>query len=882
MAVFQLRSEVAALVRKAMLPGKTGRKCVRRDLFRTLVCMVALTLPAAAAAASATAARRFQPVFTSDGELVVAAEIASEPPFSADRTGKTDASAAIQQAISAAAAHGGGTVYLPGGLYRLDKHISLPATVTLSGDWRKPEPGQPLSGTVLLAYADRGEADGPALVSPPLCGHAGVYNLTIYYPEQDPLRPVAYPFSIEGRVAYVHNITLVNSYQGIVMSAFSGGSIAGVYGTVLKRGIVLKSSCELCSCRDVRLASDYWTRLPEARMSPAAAAQVRNAVRNELIGVQVGKVDGLSFYNASLAEAKIPVLVRMEPDEAKVMVAPWSEYGFGGGLGRVEGRRTDVGLDGWYFGTHYFDLDNYPELSGQRYRFVEFRRGTLRRPRHGSPPVYTRAREVALRAVYQAADFGVQADGLTDDSPALQRALDHAGLSGGGTVLLPRGVTVLKAPLVVPTGVELRGGYLGNPVRAWFNNISTLVIDCGIDCHDPENAPAAIGLDAGAGLRGVNVGHAKNLWEVDPQGKLVVHPYPYAIRGLGPGVSIYDVIVPNAYNGIDFGSVRCDRAQVVNLWGTMYCHGLRVGAGSDGVQLENLNIDIGPLDSDCRLARLKPPANRSAIFQAYLAEHADNFLFGDCTHLTTFDLAGFAPHRFMEFIDQGGGGCRDAQFWSSIFDVPNVETARFRGGGKIAFYGLFATGGGNHHSLWAEFDDSFHGKVDVFGLCQQLTFNNRPFSVGPERLQIHLEHSLTTGRPATASSFVEGHGPEMAVDGDPRTLWQPRAGKGPHLLTVELAQPSIITRWRLHNAGTFLPSARNTFAAELWGSIDGGRYFPIAMLSDNRQDWVDMPVQCEKAVRFVRLSVSEAQQDAAAENRASVAEFDVFGYPMPF
>ena len=76
--------------------------------------------------------------------------------------------------------------------------------------------------------------------------------------------------------------------------------------------------------------------------------------------------------------------------------------------------------------------------------------------------------------------------------------------------------------------------------------------------------------------------------------------------------------------------------------------------------------------------------------------------------------------------------------------MPKVELAHFAGGGQIAFYGLFATGGRDHHSLWAEFDDSFRGKVDVYGLCQQLSFNNRPFLVGPEKLQIHLEHSLTT------------------------------------------------------------------------------------------------------------------------------------------
>ena len=96
-----------------------------------------------------------------------------------------------------------------------------------------------------------------------------------------------------------------------------------------------------------------------------------------------------------------------------------------------------------------------------------------------------------------------------------------------------------------------------------------------------------------------------------------------------------------------------------------------------------------------------------------------------------------------------------------------------------------------------------------------MTFNNRPYTVGPDRFEIHLEHSLTTGRTATASSFVEGWGPEKALDDSPRTMWQSREGKGPHILTVELAGLSTITRWRLHNAGNFMERQKNTFEAEL-------------------------------------------------------------------
>lgn len=825
--------------------------------------LVALAHPADAADAR-DPFKRFKPVFY-EGQLVVAGVVATDPPYLADATGRTDASAAIQRAMDDLWRHGGGTVYLPPGRYRLDHHLAMPHSVTLCGSWRRPEPGAPLTGTVLLAYADKGNPDGPPLLDSPKLGHANVFDLTIYYPEQNASAPVPYPFSIRGNVAYVHRVTLANSYQGILMDSFSGGSVAEVYGTVLKRGIVLKSGTELCSCSRLRLHSDYWTKLPEARMSPADAARVREFVARELVGVQVGKVDGLAFYDAELAEAHTPVLVKLEDDEAKAMATHRSQYGFGGGLGRVTGRRTDV-EGGWYFGTHYFDLDNYPELARERYVFAPLRQ----------------AAKVGPAFVTQAADFGVVGDAAADDSAALQRALDHAGRAGGGTVLLPHGRARLGSPVTVPAGVELRGGYLGTPIRAWYNTVSTLIIDCDADTPAPEEARAAISLQAGAGLRGVNLCHAKNLWELEAAGQLVIHPYPFAIRGLGPGVYVHDVILPNAYNGVDLGQVRCDGAQVVGLWGTSYRYGLRVGARSARVQLENVNFDIGPLGSDYRLITQykDPPGNQKRkVHQAWLDEHAVSFVFGDCTGLTTWDLAGFAPHHFMEFVDQGQGGCRDARFWCSIFDVPKVEAVRFRAGGRLDFRGLFVTGGGNGTSLWCEFDDAFRGRVEVRGLCQQRRFNNRPFAVGPERLRIYLEHSLTTGRPAVASSSVPGGDPRSALDGDPRTLWQSGEGAGPHTLTVALAVPSRITRWRVHNVGNALPRHHNTAAAELQGSADGTTWSTLAEFKGNTEAWVDAPVTCATAVCHVRLVVRQGEQATGAAGRARIAGFDVFGYP---
>jgi len=647
-----------------------------------------------------------------------------------------------------------------------------------------------------------------------------------------------------------------------MMSDFSGSSVSGVYGTVLNRGLVLKSSGELGSVYNIRLDSSYWAQLPDAAMSPASTANVKKYMASNLTGLQVGKVDGLSLYNADLRSAKTPVLVMMEADEQKIMVTSSDQYGFGGGLGKVIGHRTDVSRDAWYFGTHYFDLDNYPDLVGRSYEFASLRH----------------AAKTSLADVYQASAFGVKADGATDDAAALQKALDTAGAAGGGTVLLPHGTTLVKSPLHVPSGVELRGGNLPVPLRPWLI-VCCLLLAHGQDTTQPATAEAGITLADHAGLRGIDICDATNLWQLDSSGMPAVHAYPFDVRGSGKDIYVYDSCFTNAYNMIDFGSNRCDGAQVVNLWGCAVKTGIFIGGGSANVQLENVSIDIGPLGSDPHWNWHFDSKIRNAC-QDILSRESTTFIFGDSTKLSTFHLSGFAPHLFMQFIDQGNGGATDAAFWSSIFDVPAVETVRLSGAHSVDFLGLFATGGGDGHSNCFEADPSFTGKVNFYGPCQQTSFCNHPDKIGVEHLQIHLEHSLTTGRKVVDVSSVEaGSAAQNALDGKPDTFWASKDVPGIHSLTVQLDEPSIATRFRLHCAGDYLGKNLNTSDATLEGSMDGQTFFELASFKANTKNWVDMPVDNASPVMFVRLLVGKPEQPGQVSNRSFVANFDVFGYP---
>lgn len=61
-------------------------------------------------------------------------------------------------------------------------------------------------------------------------------------------------------------------------------------------------------------------------------------------------------------------------------------------------------------------------------------------------------------------DVGALADGVSDDEPALQSALDEVARLGGGTVHLPSGIYGIAKPLILRSGVNLSGEGRGRSI----------------------------------------------------------------------------------------------------------------------------------------------------------------------------------------------------------------------------------------------------------------------------------------------------------------------------------------------------------------------------------------------------------------------------------
>ncbi|OKP70305.1 S-layer protein [Paenibacillus sp. P3E] len=213
--------------------------------------------------------------------------------YGAKGDGVTDDTTAIQNALRAASAQGGGVVFAPAGTYRLNGHLVIPTGVTLRGDRPEPAAGNyTVQGTILAAYEGRGEENGTSLIS--MEPVSGVTHLSVWYPEQTLDTPVAYPWTFEqlsGDSATISNVTLVNAYNGIKIGPVWNELhyVKDVSGTALKTGIFLDFTTDIGRLERVTLSPEIWSGsgLPDA---PGQVA-LFNYMTGHAEGVVMGRSD---------------------------------------------------------------------------------------------------------------------------------------------------------------------------------------------------------------------------------------------------------------------------------------------------------------------------------------------------------------------------------------------------------------------------------------------------------------------------------------------------------------------------------------------------------------------------------------------------------------
>ena len=191
--------------------------------------------------------------------------------------GVTDDTKAFQDALNYVGKKSGGTVFVPAGTFAIRGNLTIPNGVTLQGDAPKVTADGPVQGTLLLAYAGRGNENATPFIV--MENATAIANCSVYYPEQTMDAITPYPWTIRQGGHYgmaLTNVRLVNSYLAIGMSGNHNGSqnalqnIRGVVGTALKMGLILNGNVDICRVENVTFTPDCWV---SSGLADTAAAQ---------------------------------------------------------------------------------------------------------------------------------------------------------------------------------------------------------------------------------------------------------------------------------------------------------------------------------------------------------------------------------------------------------------------------------------------------------------------------------------------------------------------------------------------------------------------------------------------------------------------------------
>ncbi len=289
---------------------------------------------------------------------------------------------------------------------------------------------------------------------------------------------------------------------------------------------------------------------------------------------------------------------------------------------------------------------------------------------------------LALTSPTFAADrpAGVTGDGTTDDTAAIQAALNAQGKTGG-EVFLPPGVYHIAGSLSVPTGVTLRGSWDAPHHGAWDKG-TTLAITGG---RGREDGPAAVELAESSSVQGVTMVWPEQKWDN-------ITAYPWAIHGQGMHNDVENITFINAYQGIKIGIPWSELHLIRNVSGCVLRRGIFIDTTSDIGRIENAQFN------EHYWARSHYPGittGSDAPVTKFTEANLEAFIFGrtDWEYvLNTFVFGAKIGYRFIhtpagecngQFMGIGADGCHVGVQIDTIqsigIQVTNGEFTTFTG-----------------------------------------------------------------------------------------------------------------------------------------------------------------------------------------------------------
>lgn len=626
--------------------------------------------------------RLIKPVYPTKDAFVAGYSVTD---FGAKGDGITDDTESFQKGLNSLTNVGpskvnGGILFVPAGKYVIKGNLNIPKGVTIRGEWKKPEKGQPIEGTILMAYAGRGDENATPLIT--MEPAAGVMDLAIWYPEQTPDNIVPYPASIVmgkpkhfgNEYCNVKNITLVNSYIGIAISRVNGGGCPVFYdGSPLSIGIEIDYIADVGRIDRVDFSPAYWcgSGLPG---SPATGGSFDKWIYENGTGIMMRKNDwsyttnvtvegykvgfnaapsitnegskpngqnyqlkvigcktgiqcdaiansGIQFTRSIIKNCENGVVVNKgtagalhfhtcEIDATQNAFVTDAESSTRIMILQNQIQKGNVNINGAIL--TFIDCDFYnpaPQIvlgrnarsiiTGNRFKekvnienhsllecIIDHTPVSLEKlPEFPMAMLENQKQKPDREYLYLATDpeFGANPDGNTDNTQAIQKALDKAAAESGGIVYLPPGKYKVLGNLNIPSGVELKGALDNSSAPVGPGSILQVYSGKG-----NLNAQPFMIMKENSGLRGVVFDY--------PEQKTSDLPnpiaYPYCVQVQGKDVYIVNVGIRAAYQGFDLFTYKCDNHYIDYISGHSLKTGIKVGGGSENGKICNLQYNL--------------------------------------------------------------------------------------------------------------------------------------------------------------------------------------------------------------------------------------------------------------------------------------------------
>ena len=488
-----------------------------------------------------------------------------------------DCTPAIQRALDAASAAGGGTVFVPEGRYRLEGMLTIASNVILRGRWRRIGPDRPAGGTILMIHNQ--EHEQSVLLKGSGCG---VRDLTFWHPDQQITESTVSlsdaPLVIRGQasVVTIENITLVNPGRGIDLSQASTCCLRGIYGSPLHCGLSADRSFAVSRYDSIHFSPDYWTwsKLPG---SPAKGGARADYMRRYGTGLHIYEMDGfyagfstISGYQKGLhfergvsgddASGELSYFTvtdcdtALHVDDAKGFrivgsTLQGSEYGIWGKdrthykmhTTSIEGGARSISIRNGAAELVNCTVKGETEILGRRTVYRAHRYDEALPPFQNT---YDRTRKPAKSDLFNIQNYGAVGDRKADDTEALKKAIEAAAANGGGIVFVPDGEYRITEELNLGDGVELRGNSGGRHVLSNKRGAqlgSVLFIETG---EGDENGTPFLTLGDGSGLRGIGFYYPNQDYKRFKK-------YPWMVRANGVKNYVIDCSASNPYQGLE-------------------------------------------------------------------------------------------------------------------------------------------------------------------------------------------------------------------------------------------------------------------------------------------------------------------------------------------